>query len=48
VEAQALGGPTPSEIAAGAPAGLPLASDIVRDDPKLAAQIVRGWLAESS
>jgi flagellar M-ring protein FliF len=48
VEAQALGGPTASEIASGASSSLPLASDIVRDDPKLAAQIVRGWLAESS
>lgn len=47
VEARPLGGPTPEEIAAGAPA-MPLAADIVRDDPKLAAQIVRGWLAETS
>ncbi len=47
VEARALGGATPTEVAAGAPVP-PLASDIVRDDPKLAAHIVRGWLAEST
>ena len=46
IDARPLGGGTPEQLAAGA-AALPLASDIVRDDPKLAAQIVRGWLAET-
>ncbi len=46
IDARPLGGASPEELAAGA-AALPLASDIVRDDPKLAAQIVRGWLAEA-